>query len=208
MMHEDLLKQNKQLFNIDHTNEFYHENDDLPRHVRFSWYMFAYRFLPCVNSDWLKCISGSQAKHCINMFKYITVSDEAFVRWVIECKKDKLEAEFNDPSKKYIDRKFEKPKGSHDSNKYLVRYNEIYEQVKRLRNDRNRSIYNNWFWTYFKKSNQQYFQEAPVKSRDVSINLTKILPPTLDEAVKFTAPTTTYAVEEDDFELTSEVVAL
>jgi hypothetical protein len=186
------LHQNKNLFNLEHANDFFFESEDLvTKEIRSSWYMFAYRFLPCVNSDWLKCITGSRAKLCINMFKHITVSDEAFARWVLECKREKVEAEVTGPNRE-VDRKFEKPKGSHDSNKYMVRYLEIYEQVKLRRTDKNRIIYNNWFWTYFKKSNSIYFKEAPSKARDVSINQTKMIFPNLDDDINVLATTTTY----------------
>ena len=72
------------MFQIDDTKKFY--SKEVTKEIRLSWYIFAYKFLICVNSDWLKALSGNKAKLMVNMFKLVSVSDEAFTRWVLEVK--------------------------------------------------------------------------------------------------------------------------
>lgn len=44
----------------------------------------------------MKSITGKKAQHKINMFKVITISDEAFTRWVLEIKLQKVMAEIKE----------------------------------------------------------------------------------------------------------------
>ena len=114
------------MFPLEIMNKFY--DDTIPQEARAPWYIFVYKFVVCVNSELLRAISGAQAKEQRNIFNYITISDEAFARWVLETKYLKVQAEVatGESTKKV----FQKPSGAHDSNRYSSRYNEIHKLVR------------------------------------------------------------------------------
>jgi hypothetical protein len=89
------------MFNIEESKHFYDKN--VPKHCRKAWYLFVYKFLICVNGDLLKSLTGPQVKEQKNIFNYVSVSDEAFTRWVLEIKFQKVQHEvFNPTSEKKI----------------------------------------------------------------------------------------------------------
>jgi hypothetical protein len=125
------------------------------------------------------------------MFRFISTSDEAFVRWVMECKWKKLKEDHD--AGKGSNRKFEKPKGAHDSLLYGHRYREIYDEVKRGRTKASETIFNNWFWTYFQAHNPTLFQETSSISQDNVMNSLRASHPDQDEA----RPVVSFAVTEN-----------
>jgi hypothetical protein len=193
----DILKKSSSgLFNLEIASQFYLEDEKLPMNIRKAWYVFANRFLPCVNGEWLKCLTGVRVKSRINMFTYISVSDEAFARWVLEVKHQKIMEEQENGFD--VEKKFEKPKGAHDSNKFLSRYNEIHAEVKAGRTDHNKNIYNNWFWTYFKLHNSRLFQETSKITKNDMDNSKVVAHATIDELIAPSATTITYDVDPNE----------
>lgn len=142
------------MFPLEITNRFY--DDSIPEEARAPWYIFVYKFLVCVNGELLRAISSAQAKEQRNIFNYITISDEAFARWVLETKFLKVQAEVasGDSTKKA----FQKPSGAHDSNRYSSRYNEIHKLVREGRS-KSKNKWNHLFWKYFKLQHKILFQE-------------------------------------------------
>lgn len=142
------------MFPLEIMNKFY--DDTIPQEARAPWYIFVYKFVVCVNSELLRAISGAQAKEQRNIFNYITISDEAFARWVLETKYLKVQAEVatGESTKKV----FQKPSGAHDSNRYSSRYNEIHKLVREGRSV-SKNKWNNLFWKYFKLQHKILFQE-------------------------------------------------
>ena len=142
------------MFPLEIMNKFY--DDTIPEEARAPWYIFVYKFVVCVNSELLRAISGAQAKEQRNIFNYITISDEAFARWVLETKYLKVQAEVarGESTKKA----FQKPSGAHDSNRYSSRYNEIHKLVREGRSV-SKNKWNNLFWKYFKLQHKILFQE-------------------------------------------------
>jgi hypothetical protein len=182
---------------------FLSSSGDIPKKARRNWYIFGYKFLSCVNSEWLKCISGTKVKSSINMFRYITTSDEAFARWVLEVKREKIEEEPRQEENVEVKKPFVKKKGVHDSNRFSSRYNEIYKIVKNGRTIENRIIYNNWFWTYFRSLNPVHFSDSPSIPRNkFTENNFKSGQPLLDEAVPVfaaAAATEFYNLDDHDY---------
>jgi hypothetical protein len=192
------LKKKSALFSLEDAKHFYMNTEKLPKEVRRAWFLFAHRFLPCVNSDWLRSLSGTKVKSRVNMFQFISVSDEAFVRWVLEVKYKRIKEEIDNGYE--IDSKFVKPKGAHDSNRYLSRYNEIHAEVKAGRSKENQVIYNNWFWTYFKLHYKILFQDnSKISIEDIAASKHVALAG-IDDIVPSSAKTTTYEVDENELE--------
>ena len=150
-----------QMFNIENAKYFY--DPKVPRDHRQAWYLFVYKFLVCVNGDLLKSIQGSKVKEQKNIFQDVSVSDEAFTRWVIEIKYKKVKYEVENPEN--IDMKnkkhFKKPPGQHASIMYSSRYAVIHAEVlqgrKTTRND-----WNDVFWNYYKAFHPDLFQERSI----------------------------------------------
>lgn len=146
------------MFNIEKAAEFY--DPKVPRDHRKAWYLFVYKFLVCVNGDLLKSVQGSKVKEQKNIFQDVSVSDEAFTRWVIEIKIKKVKYEIENPEmmKK---RNFKKPPGQHASIMFSSRYAVIHAEVlqgrKTTRND-----WNDVFWNYYKAFHPELFQERSI----------------------------------------------
>lgn len=75
------------MFDFDEIEHFYCDDYFESPPTRLAWFLYCYKFLTCVNGDWLRAINPAKARNQINLHRYITVSDEAFVRWVLEVKK-------------------------------------------------------------------------------------------------------------------------
>ena len=114
------------MFPLEITNKFY--DDSIPKEARAPWYIFVYKFVVCVNGELLRAVSSAQAKEQRNIFNFITISDEAFARWVLETKFLKVQAEV--ASGESTKKAFQKPSRAHDSNRYASRYNEIHKLVR------------------------------------------------------------------------------
>ena len=141
------MKKSK-MFETEEMNHFYDDKyfDNIA--TRQAWYVYCYKFLTCVNGEWLKSISPSNARNQVNLFRYVTVSDEAFVRWVLEVKRPKLlEEKKNGWPTSSGGRK---PSGSHHSRQFSHRYAEIHYEVKHKRARDNSQDWNNLFWSMYR----------------------------------------------------------
>ena len=184
-------------FQIQDTAKYY--TKEVSKEIRLSWYIFAYKFLSCVNSDWLKSITGRKAQLKINLFKFISVSDEAFTRWVLEVKYKKVMTDMKS-NNSVTKKKPEKSRGSHDSLKFSRRYTEIYQEVKTGRSAETRTIYNNWFWTYFMKHNPLLFADAAPDKRTASGDALKEDMPDEDEEIHTDSINITETYTENDID--------
>lgn len=114
-----------------------------------------------MNGDWLKSCNPSNARNQVYMFRYITPSDEAFVRWVLEVKKPKLLEEKKQgwqivPSGGKVKKK---PNGVHDSRQFSQRYAEIHLEVNKKRESLNAAQWSDLFWSSFKLVKPLYFAD-------------------------------------------------
>ena len=191
------------MFDLEQTSQFY--DPKVPKGARKPWYLFVFKFLICVNGDLLKSLQGSQAKEQKNIFNYVSVSDEAFVRWVLEIKYREVSAESYNPQNE--SKTFQKPKGKHDSLIYASRYYEIYTEVlegrKVTRND-----WNDVFWVYYKANHAILFRENSIISQESLARASQI--PAMDDERLVQAPTLTNASNPllalDDDEINEAVV--
>lgn len=146
------------MFNIENAAEFY--DPKVPTNHRKAWYLFVYKFLVCVNGDLLKSIQGSKVREQKNIFQDVSVSDEAFTRWVIEIKYKKVMYEVENPD--IVKQKnFKKPTGQHASLMFSSRYAVIYAEVLKGRKT-TRNDWNDVFWNYYKAFHPELFQERSI----------------------------------------------
>lgn len=146
------------MFNIENASEFY--DPKVPITHRQDWYLFVYKFLICVNGDLLKSIQGSHVREQKNIFQDVSVSDEAFTRWVIEIKYKKVKSEIENPE--MVGKKnFKKPPGQHASIMFSSRYAVIHAEVLKGRIT-SRNSWNDVFWNYYKAYHPEIFQEKSI----------------------------------------------
>ena len=174
---KELMKREK-MFNFEEMSHFYDEKYFGNIDTRRAWYIFCYKFLSCVNGEWLKSINPTNARNQVNLFRYITVSDEAFVRWVLEVKMPKLLQEQKEGWPGTNGGK--KPNGMHDSRQYSQRYAEIHYQVKQFRSSKTAEEWNNLFWSIYRFIHPSYFTD-PTSVVINSHSLCKIQYPEEDE---------------------------
>ena len=147
-----------QMFNIENAAHFY--DPTVPRVHRQAWYLFVYKFLVCVNGGLLKSIQGNKVKEQRNIFQDVSVSDEAFTRWVIEVKYKKIKSEVENPEA-INKKKFKKPPGQHASLMFSSRYAVIHAEVLKGRKT-TRNDWNDVFWNYYKAFHPEIFQERSI----------------------------------------------
>lgn len=180
---------------------------DVPRDYRKPWYLFVFKFLICVNGDLLKSLQGLQVKEQKNIFSFVSVSDEAFTRWVIEVKLLKVIAEVNNTN--FQKPHFQKPKGQHDSLMFSARYYRIYKEVLEGRTV-SRNDWNDIFWVYFKLNHPILFRENSTITQDTLARSNQIPIITMDDdrMVQQVTATNTFnpLLEVDDDEKNSAVV--
>lgn len=162
------------MFNLEHCKEFY--NPYVPANYRKSWYLFVFKFLVCVNGDFLKSLQGSQVKEEKNIFSFISVSDEAFARWALEVKYQEVKLGLGNNEEK---KKFKKPPGPHKSIKYSSRYSVIYKEVLDGRTITT-NAWNDFFWAFFKYHNPTLFHENSSISAASMVRARNNATPTLD----------------------------
>ena len=136
------------MFNLDEMDHFYDDEYFHNIATRQAWYVYCYKFLTCVNGEWLKSVKATHARYQVNLFRYVTVSDEAYVRWVLEVKKPKL---IKEQLKGWPSNSGgRKPNGTHDSRQFFPRYAEIHYEVKKKRSYPNSHNWNNLFWSMYR----------------------------------------------------------
>jgi hypothetical protein len=164
------------MINPEDASHFY--DVDVPREYRKPWYLFVFKFLICVNGDLLKSFQGSQVKEQKNIFSFVSVSDEAFTRWVIEVKLFKTIAEVNNTN--FNKPHFQKPKGQHDSLMFSARYCDIYKEVLEVLT-LSRHDWNDIFWLYFKLNHPILFKENSTITQDTLARSNQISVITMDD---------------------------
>ena len=193
------------MINPEDATHFY--DIDVPKQYRKPWYLFVFKFLICVNGDLLKSFQGSQVKEQKNIFSFVSVSDEAFTRWVIEVKLFKVIAEVKNTNCNKP--QFQKPKGQHDSLMFSARYCDIYKEVLQGRTV-SRNDWNDIFWLYFKLNHPILFRENSTITQDTLARSNQIPVITMDDdrMVQQVAVTNIFnpLLEVDDDEKNSAVV--
>jgi hypothetical protein len=175
---KELMKKN-QMLDFDEIEHFYDVNYFTNNKTRTAWYIFCFKFLTCVNGEWLKSLNAVNARNQVNMYRFVTVSDEAFVRWVLEVKKPKLQREeklgWPDSNKR------RKPNGIHDSRQYSHRYAVIHQEVKEHRNGKIVQDWNNLFWSMYRYIHPKLFADPSSVVCDLNQGMNKTLHPDEDE---------------------------
>jgi hypothetical protein len=166
-------------------NEEYYDDTN----VNYAWYIYVHKLLPCVNSQWQQAMNDGNLRKKASIHKHISISDEALVRWIINCKYPALQAEkkagwpapANPPTKG-------KKKGKHDSSAYIGLYSTIYSTIAKSRSDKaNNSKWNNLFWNTISANQPVLFQAISRINADTMTASDADMLPGLDPAIDQTA---------------------
>lgn len=170
------------MFDFAEIEHFYRDEYFNSPKTQMAWFLYCYKFLTCVNGNWLKSVNPSNARNQVDMFLYLTVSDEALVRWVLELKVNKLlDEKIHGCPVGSVGKK--KPNGMHDSRNFFYRYEEILEEVERRKSKIDPNQWNNLFWSIYRKREPKLFGNPssvirkfpiPDEDEDEPENLTKV----------------------------------
>ena len=129
-------------------NPKFEDDDD----VKLAWYTYIVDFMKCVSSKWKKIISEKYMGNRVKIDSYITISDEAFVRWLLWLKLDHY-LELNKKGELQLETKIKKTRlGPHDSKHHIDYYSKLYKDVKESRKD----------GTIMKKWNDIFWEQAEI----------------------------------------------
>lgn len=135
-------------------NPAYEQNQD----VIDAWYIYVLKFLPLVNKKWRESTSPDNFVNEVSMFHFVTISDEAIMRWFIKIwmtkimkKNEKENEEKEDEAEQ--DEKIKK-RGPHDTNVNATIYTTLHHEVTIARRNYDAAVrWNLIFWDEVKKRN-------------------------------------------------------
>lgn len=149
--------------------------DLVPESVKKAWVMFLADFCKWVSTTWRQALIKMQNINDFQFSDYLTVSDEALVMWIIECRYDKVKENVEAGNLVYCNGRGPKPEqaklaykqaGPQDSRKHLGLYMELYELVKKNRKKKKAS-----------KAWQDFFVDAYKENKMGIVNIsTRKLP--------------------------------
>ena len=170
------------MFDFNEIDHFYRDEYFESQPTRLAWFIYCYKFLPCVNGEWLRAINPANARNQVNLLRYITVSDEAFVRWVLEVKKSKLLEEKRQgwPIASAVGNK-RKPNGMHESRQFSHLYAEIHSEVKKRRSVSSSHQWNNLFWSIYMVVKPKFFVDPSSVTCESLNGIIKVHVPDEDE---------------------------
>ena len=170
------------MFDFDEIEHFYRDEYFDSQPTRLAWFLYCYKFLTCVNGEWLRAINPANARNQINVHRYITVSDEAFVRWVLQVKKNKLLEEKHQSWPIASAGGKKKPNGMHDSRQFSHIYAEIHSEVKKRRSFSSISNqWNNLFWSIYMFVKPKFFVDPSSVACESLNGIIKVHAPDEDE---------------------------
>ena len=140
---------------VEHMKFFYnsdYENDDA---VINGWYNYVLKFLPTVSKEWKDKISSNKVKDKSIIFQYVTISDEALVRWLVELWLPKLKILVDN---NWIEDDKKKSHGPHDTKQFKGLYSIIHSEISTSRKDHKTAIrWNTLFWNEVERRNKHLF---------------------------------------------------
>jgi hypothetical protein len=80
-----MLKDNNiSMFDMKLMDHFYDPKYEKDENVVNAWYFYVLKFLPLVNKKWREATTPDKITNQTSMFHFITISDEALMRWFIQ----------------------------------------------------------------------------------------------------------------------------
>ena len=192
------------LFDLNLMDYFYNSEYEDNENVINAWYIYVLKILPLVNKKWKDAVAPDKLSREISMFSFISISDEALMRWFLKLWVPKLSKNdntsekeaTNDESDDETDNnniknpKIPKKRGPHDSNVNLNIYTSLFHDITSARRNYSTAVcWNMLFWVEVKKRNTDIIEGRSVSSKHArSLNNATELPlPDFNENQEFLA---------------------
>ena len=196
------------MFDINLMEYFYNPEYEQNENVINAWYIYVFKILPLVSKKWKDAISPDKLTRETSMFSFITISDEALMRWFLKLWIPKLlcenkEVAVNDSGKEVavsdsgkeinlteLNATISKKRGPHDSNVKLNIYTALFHEIAIARKNYSTAVrWNLLFWDEVKKRTDMLL-DKPVDSTKGKKSLTNSMElplPDLNENQEFLA---------------------
>lgn len=191
------------MFDLDLMKYFYDPAYEQDEKVINAWYIYVLKILPIVSKGWKDATAPDKLRIETSMFKYITISDEAIMRWLLEIWIPKLtKTDQPDKAMKQTDMKNEhsdcseensktpKKRGPHDTNVKIDMYTTLFHEIATARKNYSTAVrWNQIFWNEVKTRNASMLEEnGSSNKRSKSFNyVSQLCLPDLNENQEFLA---------------------
>jgi hypothetical protein len=205
------------MFDLNLMDFFYNPKYENDENVINAWYIYVMKILPIVSKKWRDSITPDKLSNEKSMFSFITISDEALMRWLLiiwvsnltKKKSEQLTKKSDQSSNNNSDKENEdnmiysktnnqdddsKPskrkRGPHDTNAKLNIYTKLFHEIKTARSDYNTAVrWNLIFWNEVRKRNAYLLEGDSVSlKRQSYFDYASDLPlPDLNENQEFLA---------------------
>lgn len=178
------------MFDIDLMKHFYNPKYEKDEKVLNAWFLYVLKFLPIVSKQWRESVSNDKLKNEKSMFFFITISDEALVRWFITLWLPIIERRKKDNWK---DEGKSTGKGPHDTKQNIKLYTMLHNDIEVARKDHQAAVrWNHLFWSEVKKKNLIVLEKKKTQSKYANVeNSSNFMPlPDLNEDQAFLATLT------------------
>lgn len=166
------------MFDLNLMDFFYNPKYENNENVINAWFVYVMKILPIVSKKWRDSITPDKLPNEKSMFSFITISDEALMRWLLiiwvsnlkKKKSEDIQKKSDQSMNNYSDKENEdesktnnqdddskpskKKRGPHDTNAKLNIYTKLFHEVKKARSDYNTAVrWNLIFWNEVRKRN-------------------------------------------------------
>ena len=149
------------MFDLQIMNKFYNKDYEKDKEVLEAWYLYCYKLLPSVSKQWRDAVCSEKLPHKTNMYKCITISDDALVRWLVELWMPRLlqrKANQWKPVVKSLGR------GPHESLEKRDDFVSWYEVIKESRQDPYLAFkWNDLFWNEVERKHADKFNRKSLR---------------------------------------------
>lgn len=202
------------MFDLGLMNFFYDPAYEKDENVINAWYLYVLKILPIVSKGWKDATAPDKLTVETSIFKCITISDEAIMRWFLEIwipiLTNKANEKPENSTKSEPENNNEKPdnsiktpkkRGPHDTNVKLDSYTTLFHEIASARKKYSTAVrWNQIFWNEVKKRNETVLEEnksAYQRSKSFK-NVSQLCLPDLNENQEFLATYNLNAQEDND----------
>jgi hypothetical protein len=174
------------MFDLDLMNYFYDPDYENDMKVINAWYIYVFKILTIVSKKWRDSTAPDKLSNEKSMFSFITISDEALMRWLLiiwvanltkknsdhpNVTNSDKENEDNTLGSKMINqdeksKPSKKKRGPHDTNTKINIYTKLFHEIKKARSDYDTAVrWNLIFWSEVRRRNENILEETTASSK-------------------------------------------
>lgn len=191
------------MFDVNLMDFFYNPEYENNEEVINAWYIYVLKFLPLVNKKWRESTTPDNFVIAVSMFHFITISDEALMRWFIKIWMTKILKNKEEEDEQNEMNKTTK-RGPHDTNVNAKIYTTLHHEITIARRNYTAAVrWNKIFWDEVKKRNSIELGKNNNSKNNKTSNCVSELPlPDLNENQEFLATYVVRAYNEKELDET------